>query len=487
MKAAFGWVLFASCIGLQAVSPNFEDGKTPLRTVHVAVSGDDGGGDGSVASPFRTIGRALSGVTPGTAVAVHPGDYLQRAYVEGVAGTEANPIWIGGVPGQAKPRFMGSSEGLHFSRVRYLVVHDLEVTQQSDNGINADDGGDYANEAATAHVVFRNLHIHHIGSGGNQDCLKLSGVRDYHVHSSVFEYGSAGGSGIDHVGCHRGIIEENVFLQMGSNAVQSKGGSSDIEIRRNRVVNHSGGERAFNIGGSTGFEYFRPPLSTTVANYEARDIRLIANWIEGYETPFAFVGSRDCVASNNTVILPGRWLMRILQETLTSGSYVFGACASNRVLNNLFYYARDTMASTLINVGSNTQAGSFEYSHNLWFNRSDPGHSTPSGMPVAETQGLFGQDPMFLDFAARDLRLSEGSPGVGSGRSEAFLTLDFSGTPWASPPSRGAWELVVENRAPLLQTIGNAQVTSGEALVIRVQATDADGDDLLYSASGEVP
>ncbi len=58
------------------------------------------------------------------------------------------------------------------------------------------------------------------GTGGNQDGLKLSGVNDYIVMDCDFTRMSTGGSGIDHVGCHHGLIARCTFTEMGSNAIQ---------------------------------------------------------------------------------------------------------------------------------------------------------------------------------------------------------------------------------------------------------------------------
>ena len=187
----------------------FEIGKTPLAEIHVAQTGNDQTGDGSPGSPYGSISRAIQDAAPGSAVLVHAGNYVGGTSVDGLAGTEASPIWIGGVPGEAKPVFDGGSVGLHLSRVRYLILHDLVVRNASANGINTDDGGEFSNPDATRHVVFRDLEIYDIGGTGNQDCLKLSGVDDYFVLDSVFARcgGGMSGSGIDHVGCHNGHIQ----------------------------------------------------------------------------------------------------------------------------------------------------------------------------------------------------------------------------------------------------------------------------------------
>ena len=163
---------------LTLATDTFERGLAPTREIHVATTGNDTTGNGSPAAPYRTIARATGLATPGTAVRIHPGNYPGGTYLSDLAGTAAAPIWIGGAPGEARPVVSGGGEGLHLTRVRHLVLHDLEVTGATGNGINCDDGGDYNNEDATRHVIFRGLRIHNIGTGGNQDALKLSGVND---------------------------------------------------------------------------------------------------------------------------------------------------------------------------------------------------------------------------------------------------------------------------------------------------------------------
>ena len=130
------------------------------------------------------------------------------------------PIWIGGVPGSPRPVIAAGGQAFHLVRPRYLVVHDLEVRGASANGINTDDEAQYANADAARFVVFRNLFIHDVGTGGNQDCLKLSGLNDFWVLDSEFQRcgGAGSGSAIDHVGCHHPSIDTgrgaNWALQM---------------------------------------------------------------------------------------------------------------------------------------------------------------------------------------------------------------------------------------------------------------------------------
>jgi hypothetical protein len=421
----------------------FEDGLAPTKEVHVATpanGGNDGTGNGSAGAPYATIDRAVDDATPGTAIRVHWGSYAGGTYIENLAGTAAAPIWIGGAPGEDKPLITGGLEGLHLSRVRYLIVHDLHVNSPDQNGINCDDGGDYSNEDATRFVIFRNLVISGVGAAGNEDALKLSGVNDYFVLDTEFNYwGTGGGSGIDHVGCHRGLIARSHFVTPGDNAVQTKGGSSDIEIRWNWLY-HVGGQRGVNIGGSTGLQYFRPPLSTAGPNSEASNVRVVANVIVGGWAALAFVGCLDCLAANNTIIDPENWILRILQETTTSGGYVFLPCGRNTFVNNLVYFSRGDL-STWVNIGPNTAPDTFTFSHNLWYAHDDPGASSPaSDLPVTEIAPVVGQDPQIPDPSGGNLRIPMSSPAAAAGVPLAGIVGDASGACYATPPSIGAFQ-----------------------------------------------
>ncbi|MCB9580700.1 MAG: hypothetical protein H6717_26960 [Polyangiaceae bacterium] len=412
----------------------FADGKTPSKELHVDAAASSGG-DGSAQSPFQTLSAALGQTSPGTSVVIHPGTYAGGTFISDLAGTESAPIWIGGVAGQPLPVIDGGTEGLHLSKVRYLVVHDLEVRNATGNGINCDDGGETSNPDATRFVVFDGLDIHDIGTGGNEDCLKLSGLDDYFVLNGHFARcgGSGSGSGIDHVGCHDGVIFHSSFEQNSGNAVQAKGGSENILLWRNHVKD--GGERAFNMGGSTGPQFFRPPLSTTGDNYEAKNIRAEANVIEGSVAAIAFVGCVDCAAINNTIVDPEHWVLRILQETTSSGAATFLEAQNGVFANNLVYFDSSALA-TFANVGPNTQGGSFTFMNNLWYAHDAPGSSAPTGLPATESGAVVGQDPGLT----ADFHISAASPAAGAGTPQSGAHGDFDGSCWRSPPAIGALE-----------------------------------------------
>ena len=440
MLAWVCWFGPGSAVGAESCNPirTFADGRQPVREIFVSPSGNNATGNVTRAAPYKDLSRALRGVAPGDAIRLLPGIHGAGNSVGSIAGTSNAPIWIGGVPGEARPEIRGGTAALLLSRVRYLVVENLVVAGATQNGINCDDGSDYANPDATRQLLFRNLEIRDIGTGGNHDGLKLSGVNDYQVLDCTFTRMSSGGSGIDHVGCHRGLIARCTFTDMGSNAIQCKGGSEDIEIRGNRFLN--GGGRAINVGGSTGFQFFRPPLSTVEPNVEARNIRVFANLFQGADAPLAFVGAVDCVAAQNTIVEPRRWVVRILQETVSGGGYIFRPCGNNRFLNNLISYHR-AQVGTPVNVGGNTDAASFQFERNLWYASDRPTQSRPS-LPSAESAGVYGLDPQFRDAPAGDFSVPVASPAVGKGLSLPAPRADLLERCYAEVPTLGAFEAV---------------------------------------------
>lgn len=408
----------------------------PLDQLHVRTTGSDTTGDGSEANPFANIGRAARDARPGTAIVVHQGTYAGGVYLEDLAGTEDAPISLGGAPGEQVPVLAGGSEGLHLTRVSWLRLHDLRVTATENNGINTDDGGEFGNPLATHHVAFVRVDISDVGGNGNQDCLKLSGINDFLVVDSTFTRcgGGQSGSGIDMVGAHRGLIAHSSFESMSGNAVQAKGGTTDLDIFGNYLSN--AGERGFNLGGSTGFEFFRPPLDPNAENAEARRVRAIANVIEGAVTPFAFVGCVDCAAIHNTIVNPTRWLFRILQETTSRDGYDFAPARDNLVANNLFTFSRSSLSGEDVNIGPNTRADTFQFRNNLWYAHDAPSRSAPS-LPAPEQNAVIGQDPGL----GPNLQLDTSSPAYQTGAPGLGVPADGLGVCYRSPPSIGAREV----------------------------------------------
>jgi len=426
-----GWVNAAPACGKFAT---FADRATPQREIHVAVNGNDTSGNGTLASPFATLRRAVQAATLGTAIRIHSGNYAEGPYLANIAGTHSAPIWIGGAPGETPPVLTSSGNGIFFSKVRFLIVHDLEIANTAAHGINIDDNAETANFNATRSLVLKNLNIHDTGG----QCLKMAGVNDFRIYDSQFA--RCTDLNIDAVGSHDGVIA-NSLIGPGDYGVQFKGGSSNVEIRWNRFQDLT--VRAVNMGGGTGPQYFRPPLSTSAANYEGKDIRLIGNVFENSISPAAFTGCVKCVAANNTIIDPPAQIFRILQETVSDATYTFAPSSYGLIYNNVVYFNRSQI-NEFVNVGTNTAPETFEFRNNLWYAHDNPAQSTPV-LPVPESNGIYGLDPMFINPGGGTYDILSTSPAAAKGYPlgialERYSTGDFDHACWFAPPSIGAYE-----------------------------------------------
>ena len=349
--------------------------------------------------------NALRNAQPGTHILVEPGTYSGNIYLNEIHGTAAAPIVVKAADPSNRPVFTGGTNVIQFSDVSHLEIHDLILQNSSANGLNIDDGGSRA--SPTHHILLENLIIRNIGSSGNQDGIKLSGVDDFVVRNSEISRWGTYGSGIDMVGAHRGLIEGNRFVGRsiaGGNGVQAKGGSLDVVIRGNRLEN--AGSRAVQIGGSTGLQFFRPNSSV---GYEAKDITVEQNFIIGSEAAVAFVSSDGGIVRHNTIYHPSRWVFRILNENRNPG---FINTRNGVISDNIIVWGSGL--STHVNVGSATQANTFTFARNWWYNNSNPSSSRPS-LPTAESNGVIGIDPRFVAPASGNLRLRADSPAHGYG------------------------------------------------------------------------
>jgi hypothetical protein len=374
----------------------FDVGVTYTRELVVAQGGD--------------LHAAVQRATPGTRIVLEAGTYPGGVFLEDVNGAPGQPIAIVGA-GHVIIDARGVAEGLHIAQAQYLVLENLEIFGAGANGLNIDDAG--SADTPTHHLVLRNLRVRDVGSGGNHDCIKLSGVDDFFVVGSTVARCNAGDM-IDQVGCHRGVIAGNRFEGSPAGGIQMKGGSSDTLVHGNVFVDVSG--RVINAGGSTGLEFFRP----LDAPHEAARLTVTANVMLrcGAQSgaAIAYVGCDGCVFANNTILEPRRWILIVFRVADLDGYSWF-------------------------NVGANTAPQTFTLGNNLWYALDDPSFAAPRLRDVpAESGSLVQRDPMLADRAAGDAHIPLASPARGAGRAAAAPAVDHDGRAYASPPAIGAFE-----------------------------------------------
>lgn len=375
---------------------------------------------------YQSLSEAAADAVPGDTIVFIAGVYAGGEFVSNLQGTTGQPIVIMAQSGEAVT-VRGGTNSWQLSDAAHLVIEGFVFENQTGNGFNMDDGGDYS--TPSHHIVFRHCTFRNINASGNNDLLKMSGVDDFLISECTFSNGAAGGSGIDMVGCHRGIIQSCSFVNMGSNAIQAKGGSREITIKNNFFQDC--GQRSLNLGGSTGLAFFRP----ADAPFEAAEIKVFSNIFIGSVAPVAFVGCMRSMFVNNTIVRPERWVLRILQETVDESR--FESCGDNVFRNNLIF--KDDAVVTDCNIGPNTAPETFIMSNNLWYNAAQPGNSTPTGLPVPDHNQVVGMNPLFLDDNFI-FSIPLHSPATGAGFAGVGVEVDYYGMMFANPPSIGAIE-----------------------------------------------
>lgn len=367
----------------------------------------------AAAAPGRTIRvsddaefrRALAAAEAGTVILVSPGRYRGGIHAEGLAGREDEPIVVAGADPKDPPVIVGGGSGLQFSRATHLEIRDLVLEGATGNGLNIDDGG--KRDGGSHHITVRRVVVRDVGPRGNCDGIKLSGLTNFVVEEATVVRWGDGGSAVDMVGCHEGEIRDSTFRHeppRGGSGVQAKGGSRDVTIRRCRFFD--AGQRAVNLGGSTGQAFFRPPEP----GHEAKDLVVEDCVFSGGGAPVAFVGVDGAVFRHNVIWRPKGFVLRILQETRLPG---FVPSREGRFEKNIVVWrAADVRA--IANVGDATAPETFAFTGNFWFCEDEPPRSRPS-LPTAEKDGRYGDDPRFADPENGDFSLKKGSPATGRG------------------------------------------------------------------------
>jgi hypothetical protein len=317
---------------------------------------------------------SLPKLKDGDILKIAPGDYPGGHSLANLA-----ELTIEALDPKNPPHFKGGKQAWHFSRCPGLKLRHLKCSGQSANGINLDDGG--KRDQPVEGLVLKDLAIEDIGPQGNFDGIKCSGLKSLRIERCTIS--GWGGQAIDLVGCSDAVITSCTFTGKEGftqhTGPQFKGGSHDITIERCTLVN--AGERPIQAGGSTGADYFRP----AGANYEAKDIVIRDNRIEGGTCACAFTGARNVAFTGNTILRPRKWIFRILQETTSEG---FLRCGEVKISGNRIRFRRDEV-STEVNVGAGTDAATFTFEKNHWLAEDRPADSKPD-LPVEEREGVYG-------------------------------------------------------------------------------------------------
>jgi hypothetical protein len=91
----------------------------------------------------------------------------------------------------------------------------------------------------------------------------------------------------------------------------------------------------------------------------------------------------------NTIEVPGRWALRILQENRAAG---FVPCRNAEFTDNVIVFESTKWSEGGVNIGAGVAPETFTFARNWWYCRDRPERSTPK-LPTAEKEGVYGRDP----------------------------------------------------------------------------------------------
>jgi len=304
---------------------------------------------------------AVNNARPGDIIRIAPGEYGGGLTFRNITGNIGERIVIRGRDPEDPPVFVGGNEGMHFVDPSNVSLIDVSFRDQKHNGINIDDGGDM--DQSARNIRLSRIRVAGVGPEGNRDGIKLSGLDGFMLRDCTVERWGNGGSGIDMVGCTRGWIVGSTLRHaegQGASGIQLKGGTKDVSIINCRF--EEAGARAVNLGGSTGRQFFRPPLADA-GNTEAEQITVSGCLFVGSEAPIAFVSSRDATVKGNYIYRPRKWVLRILQEARGDD---FETCGDHIFQNNIIVWHDGDLGQSPVNIGPDTRADAFAFEGNRW-------------------------------------------------------------------------------------------------------------------------
>lgn len=432
--------------------------------------------------------NALAAAQPGDFITLAPGTYGGGHFRSGLTG-----VTIRSQDPNDPAVIQGGVNGIQLSDAVNVTIENLIFEQQTGNGLNIDDGGSFASPSTD--ITLRNLVVRDMNASGNNDGIKLSGVTGFLIDDvSVFDWG-AGGSAVDPVGSHHGLIQNSRFVSSvatGGSAVRPKGGSKNITIRANYIAMSEGAGRGIQAGGSTGSQFFR--FIDGDSGYEAADIVVEGNTLIGASSAISWVNIDGGVFHRNYIYRPGDWAFRMLNENV--GEPIVET-QNGVMMDNIVVYEGNTWRRAGNYDGPGVLEETFSFARNHWLNEDDP---TPPGsspqLPTAEIGGVYGAAAPFPAEGPHNWQLDWGRwiVAVGKGGLEHVVEIedyaelllatpgeDGEFDPLASDPLTGAWSFEPLNSPQL--NLGVAPQT----ILIRPAScaicSDLPGD---YNRSGVV-
>lgn len=328
----------------------------------------------------EALKAALMRARPGQRIVLAGGVYKGGLWVGEVRGKPGAMIEVAAKNPADPPIFRGGRMGFEMADCAYVRLRGLVTEQAELNNLQF---------WRSDHIVIQDCVSRSIKGKGNCDGIKLTAVTDFLVYNCTVTKWGAEGSGIDMVGCGRGLIAKSKFSYpkltgQTANAVQPKCGAHDIGVYRCRFDDAS--LRAVQFGGGIGegrvnrYDYTGKLKET---GYSGIDQVAMGNVIVSGGAGVTYASVARCAFEYNTIVNPTRYVLRILfeggAEPTAEGSFARNLIVHGKLIS-------------VANVGPRTKPKSFTFAENYWFNRLAPGKSIPK-LPAEEKSPAGGKDP----------------------------------------------------------------------------------------------
>lgn len=357
---------------------------------------------------FVNIQAAAGTSKPGDTVFLHAGNYAVYQGMTNFKGTANNWITIRPFKNDA----IEINGMWQFMKCEYVRFENLVFKSNSANKgrlLIIDNGGSC--ETQSHHIIIDSCSFMNVTDPANS-ALKFAGVDTFEVRNCVFKDIASGA--MDYNSCHAGLISGN-RIENCLTGGHIKGGAANITMERNFFLNASQtGWVAFELGGDTGTPYYCPGSKA-----EVDSLKFYSNVIVGGHRGLSLASAQNCEVINNTFYECGQATMRFLTTSNT-----FPKLSGNRVENNIFAFGA---ASQYMNGGVQT-ADAATFKNNIYYSTVSPTFSgpywdSPALDAIKDKSGmnLGSQTPMFVNAAAYDFHLKEGSPAIAAGFSTGAL------------------------------------------------------------------
>ena len=423
-----------------------------LRTIHVAVTGNDSTGDGSQAKPFATPVRASHGAQPGDRIVMHGGTYRPSAnmYIS-VQGTAERPIWLGGADNE-KVIIDGSAANvpqwqslLTIGNSNHVVVDNIELANSPQAGLGVWESTNVVlqrnivhdtylagipvsgeNITVAANRVYRAALSNLNGRqepGGWPAAINTYGYSKGPCRNIRFvgnEVHDIWGEGLIALSADGVLMEDNRVRNTFS-MVLYVDNARNVRIHRNHLVVTTDAYNRLNWprrahGVGLGVEYYDGAPQVALDNIViSNNVMLgvhsgVVFWSDGRNTTPSNTYSNIKVLNSVMKDLRGAVLEF---HPLVAGATTPRGCV---LANSVLYGRAGTGADAMLSLA---HPGAWSFSHNDW----------PDGIPtLAREPNSFALPPGFVDAASpapEGFRLSSSSPCIRKGRPLADVTVDF--------------------------------------------------------------